>query len=137
MNVDIRERVHELYWRYNVNCARTMLICLSELFDVDIERQTMNSAIGLNGAGRFRAQCGLAEGALMFIGIYFTERGKTEEDIVSICYQYAESFTRKFGSLKCSDLRPNGFSENDPPHLCEKLTGDAVEFVFELINKKM
>ncbi|NLU45040.1 MAG: C_GCAxxG_C_C family protein [Acholeplasmataceae bacterium] len=135
MNLKIKERVHELYWKHDINCARTMLICLCELFDIDIEKQTLNSAIGLHGAGGFRAQCGLVEGALMFIGIYFSDKGKTEANIASICYQYAYEFTQRFGSLKCYDLRPNGFSENDPPHACEEITGVAIEFTKEFIKK--
>lgn len=135
MDVTIKERVHELYWKQDINCARTMLICLCELFDIDIEKQTLNSAIGLHGAGGFRAQCGLVEGALMFIGIYFSDKGKTEADIASICYQYADEFTKRFGSLKCYDLRPDGFSENDPPHACEEITGVAIEFTKEFIKK--
>ncbi len=135
MDVTIKERVHELYWKQDINCARTMLICLCELFDIDIEKQTLNSAIGLHGAGGFRAQCGLVEGALMFIGIYFSDKGKTEADIASICYQYADEFTKRFGSLKCYDLRPDGFSENDPPHACEEITGAAIEFTKEFIKK--
>ena len=135
MDVTIKERVHELYWKHDINCARTMLICLCELFDIDIEKQTLNSAIGLHGAGGFRAQCGLVEGALMFIGIYFSDKGKTEANIASICYQYADEFTQRFSSLKCYDLRPNGFSENDPPHACEEITGVAIEFTKEFIKK--
>jgi len=135
MDVTIKERVHELYWKQDINCARTMLICLCELFDIDIEKQTLNSAIGLHGAGGFRAQCGLVEGALMFIGIYFSDKGKTEADIALICYQYADEFTKRFGSLKCYDLRPDGFSENDPPHACEEITGVAIEFTKEFIKK--
>ena len=135
MNLKIKERVHELYWKHDINCARTMLICLCELFDIDIEKQTLNSAIGLHGAGGFRAQCGLVEGALMFIGIYFSDKEKTEANIASICYKYADEFTQRFGSLKCYDLRPNGFSENDPPHACEEITGVAIEFTKEFIKK--
>ncbi len=135
MDVTIKERVHELYWKQDINCAGTMLICLCELFDIDIEKQTLNSAIGLHGAGGFRAQCGLVEGALMFIGIYFSDKGKTEADIASICYQYADEFTKRFCSLKCYDLRPDGFSENDPPHACEEITGAAIEFTKEFIKK--
>lgn len=55
----IEKRVHDLYWKDDINCARTILICLSELFDIFLEQQIIFSAIGLHGAGGFRAQCGL------------------------------------------------------------------------------
>lgn len=72
------QRVHDLYWNSNLNCARAMLACLGEAFGVTVAPQTFHAAVGMHGAGRFRAQCGLVEGALMFIGILGTERGKTE-----------------------------------------------------------
>ena len=135
MNTDIKKRVHELYWKSDTNCARTTLTCLSELFDTKIETQTYQSAVGLHGAGGFRAQCGLVEGALMFIGLYFSAKGMPENKIVSLCYKYAEAFTQKFGSLTCYDLRPNGFNADDPPHLCEGLTVEAIEFVSKFIEE--
>ncbi len=137
MEVTIKERVHELYWKQDINCARTMLICLSELFHINLEEQTLCAAIGLHGAGGFRAQCGLVEGSLMFIGIYFSLNNKSDSDIASLCYQYAKEFSQKFGTLECYGLRPNGFNENDPPHACEKLTCTAIEFTSEFVKSQL
>ena len=41
MKEQIAKRVHELYWKENINCARTTLVCLSELFEIAIEPQTI------------------------------------------------------------------------------------------------
>ena len=129
----IKNRVHELYWEKNINCARTTLICLSELFKITIEPQIIWSAVGLHGAGGYRAQCGLVEGALMFIGIYLHDLEKSEEEIVSACYKFASAFEKIFGSLRCLELRPTGFSENDPPHMCENLTCNGILFAYQYI----
>ncbi len=137
METGIKKRVHELYWEHDINCARTTLTCLSEIYHVKLEEQTVHAAIGLHGAGGFRAQCGLVEGALMFLGIYFAQEGRSDAEIASLCYQFAEEFTDKYGSLRCYDLRPGGFSENDPPHACEELTGDAIEFSSAFIDKQI
>lgn len=135
MNEYIAKRVHELYWEEDINCARTTLICLSELFKVAIEPQTIWSAIGLHGAGGYRAQCGLVEGALMFIGVYLHIQGKTEEEIISACYNFASAFDNTFSSLRCMELRSTGFSESDPPHMCENLTCNGIEFAYQYILK--
>jgi hypothetical protein len=66
----IRKKVHDYYWEDDVNCATVMLKILSELHDLKLDQQVVNSAIGMHGAGRFGAQCGLVEGSLMFIGIF-------------------------------------------------------------------
>lgn len=132
----IEQQVHELYWDRGMNCARTMLICLGKLFKVEYTAQALDSAVGLHGAGGFRAQCGLVEGGLMFLGIYYSQLGRDEETIISACFNYAKEFNLKFGSLECSDLRPNGFTENDPPHMCEKLTCDAISFAYNFIGNE-
>jgi len=130
----IREKVHNLYWDLDINCARAMLTCLGDLFQVQMNEQTLNAAIGLHGAGGFRSQCGLVEGALMFIGIYLSKRGKTDDEISRVCYQFAEKFARQFGSLRCYDLRPNGFTDGDPPHACEGLSANAIFFAYQFLN---
>ena len=73
----------------------------------------------------------------MFIGIYYESKGKSEEEIASLCFDYAKSFEQKFGSLRCHDLRPNGFTPNDPPHMCEKLTCEAVDFAYHFVLERM
>lgn len=133
MKERIRNRVHELYWNDDINCARTVLVCLSELFETAVEPQTIRSAVGLHGAGGYRAQCGLVEGTLMFLGIYLHVMGKTEDEVVTACYNFASAFEKAFGSLRCSELHPAGFSENDPPHMCEKLTCKGIEFAYQYI----
>lgn len=123
---DTAQRVHDYYWIRDWNCARTMLSCLGETFGVAIALQTLQAATGMHGAGKFRAQCGLVEGALMGIGIIGAESGKSDKDIESLCRGFAEVFTARFGSLLCRDLRPGGFRPSDPPHACEHLTVEAV-----------
>ena len=61
--------------------------------------------------------------------------GKTEDEIVSACYNFASAFEKNFGSLRCFELRPTGFSENDPPHMCENLTCNGIEFAYQFISE--
>lgn len=135
MKEHIAKRVHELYWEKDVNCAGTSLLCLSELFGVELQPQALWAAVGMHGAGGHGAQCGLVEGPLMFLGIYLHLLGKPEAEIVSACCRFASDFEKTFGSLRCSELRPTGFSENDPPHLCEGLTCRAIEFAFQYVSE--
>jgi len=93
----------------------------------------MNAVIGMHGAGGFRAQCGLVEGALMFVEIFLADKGKKENEISEVCFQFAKKFTEKYVSLQCFDLRPNGFTNNDPPHACEKLTIDVIIYTYHYL----
>lgn len=137
MTESIPSRVHTLYWEHDFNCATTTLICLGELFRTPIQPQTLAAAVGMHGAGGFRAQCGLVEGALMFIGIYLSEQKKSASEAAALCHDFAEAFTTRFGSLQCRDLRPGGFQESDPPHACEALTAAAIDFSYRFIQSKL
>lgn len=59
-----------------------------------------------------------------------------KDDIIQTCYEYAESFQQEFGSLRCYELRPEGFTPNDPPHMCEALTCKAIEFAYHFIKEE-
>ena len=128
-------RVHDYYWNRDLNCATTMLKILAENYNIKLNRQIIDAAIGMHGAGKYRAQCGLVEGMLMFTGIYGKVKNYSECDIVDACFNLAQKFEKQFGSLLCKDLRPEGFKDDNPPHLCENLTVEAVNFAMTFMDK--
>jgi C_GCAxxG_C_C family probable redox protein len=127
--------VHSYYWNDDLNCAVTTIKTLAEIFNIEIQLQVLDAAIGMHGAGKFGAQCGLVEGSLMFIGILGRQKGIEQEKIVAVCYEFAEGFEKRFKSLRCRDLRPQGFNVNDPPHLCEGKTKIAITFAAKFVSK--
>ena len=133
----IRREVHRLYWEHDENCARTTLRILSGLTGIAIGNQTLAAASGLHGAGGYGAQCGLVEGALMFIVHYGNRKGLERDEIVKLCHDFASEFERNFSSLRCRELRPGGFSPDDPPHLCEGLSVKAIQFSYEFLKDHM
>ena len=130
----ISTRVHEYYWKYDYCCAVTSLKMLNELFKAEINTQVLSAAAGLS-AGRNRLQCGLVQGPLMFIGIYYKEKQLEPDEISHICHEYINAFQNEFSSIECKELRPQGFSSDNPPHLCEQITKNAVYFAAEFIYK--
>lgn len=132
----IGEQVDKCYIGYNLNCAKTMLKILGDFYDIKIEKQVYDSATGLNGAGRYGAQCGLVEGCLMFIGIIGEKHNFKKEEILTICRDFARDFQKKFGSVLCSNLRPKIVTSNSI-HLCENLTKDAVLFVMDFLKSRI
>ena len=133
---DHNELIRQLYHDKDYNCAITTLLCLGEEFSVEIGQQVLASAVSMNGGGRFRAQCGLVEGALMFIGIYAAEQDMKKKETMKIAYDFCDAFTERFGSLLCRDLRPGGFQKEDPKHLCESLTRETVAFTVDFLKQK-
>lgn len=135
-DLSIEEMVHRYYWIDDINCATTMLKTVSERLNIEISQQVIDSAVGMHGAGKFGAQCGLVEGSLMLIGITGRNKKLNDEIIINNCYRFAENFQTKFGSLNCSTLRPEGFKPENPPHLCEELTVEAIQFTLDFLDEE-
>ncbi|HHU29695.1 MAG: C-GCAxxG-C-C family protein [Bacillota bacterium] len=131
----INQRVSEYYWLHDFNCAVTTLLILSEIMNLELNPQVLDAAVGMHGAGKYGAQCGLVEGSLMFIGLDGKRKGKSTASIVKDCCSFASQFEKQSGSLLCRELRPEGFKQDNPPHLCEKLTQRAVRFTFDFLSK--
>ena len=134
---EIKQHVHTFYWDADKNCATTTIIALGIHFDIVIHPKVLDAIIGMHGAGGFGAQCGLVEGALLFIGLYGKEKGYSDIKIIDLCNQYAVAFTQTFKSLLCSELRPEGFSSDNPPHLCEDLTNKTILFAIDFVEQNM
>lgn len=124
----IDQRVKEYYWRDEHNCATTTLLILAEHAGLELSPQVVDAAVGMNGAGGYGAQCGLVEGALMFLGILGRRERVADDEIARLCHRYGVEFTATFSSLLCRELRPEGFADDQPPHLCEGLTCRAIAF---------
>ena len=122
----MKTRVRTYFGEQDLNCASTALLIISEYFDITLDKQVLDAAIGMHGAGGYRAQCGIVEGTLMSIGVIGRARNIPEDNIIDFCKELAHSFEKEFSSLSCRDLRPRGFNDDDPPHLCEDLTARGI-----------
>ncbi len=130
----VSKRVEYFYQNEHLNCAQTSLKVLAEKFEFSLSPQIIDGSIGLNGAGQFRAQCGLVEGVLIFLGVYLKSLKMDADNIQKTCNSFASEFEKKFGSLSCRVLRPNGFNASDPPNLCEDLSKKSILFAIEFIS---
>ncbi len=137
MNIEnfVHERIDQFFCTDDLTCTVSTLKILSEHFQIDVPTAVYDAAIGMHGAGQSGAQCGLVEGALMFLGIIGRQRGIDEEDIITACADYAALFEKRLGSLICSILRPEGFSDDNPPHLCRERACVAVLLDIDFIDK--
>jgi C_GCAxxG_C_C family probable redox protein len=133
----VDRRVKQYYWKDDFNCATTTLKILAELNGIDLRSQTIDAAVAMHGAGGAGAQCGLVEGTLMFLGIFGRSLNLSNKQICSCAKEFADGFQEEFGSLQCSVLRPQGFSPDNPPHLCEGLTCRAVTYSAEMVKKSI
>lgn len=127
--------VRHYYWDRDLNCARTTLRCLENMLQEPLHPQIYTAVAGCHGAGATGGQCGLVEGGLLLIALRGAELGKEESEIVDLCARYSIQFIERYGSLSCKDLRPGGIHPNDPPHLCESVSVDAICFLHDFLDE--
>lgn len=131
---DIDKLVDLYYIEKKLNCDRTMLKCLGELFDLEISDQVMAAAVGQHTAG-IRKQCGFVEGTLMFIGIYFSQRGATDKEISALCRKYIDSYQEVFVYTQCEDIREKILMLKDDKHgQCGPMGERTVRHSYEFIK---
>ena len=131
----IQKRVKRYYWNDDINCAAASLKILAEKFDIPLSEQVIDAALGMHGAGGYGAQCGLVEGPLLFMGIVGRRLNIPDDDITASCREFAAQFENRFNSLLCRVLRPEGFVPGNPPHLCEKLSCEAIHFSLTFVRE--
>lgn len=137
MEAFVVSRVSTYFKVNDYNCVRTNLLILGEHFGVEIGEQIMAAAVGMHGAGKYRAQCGLVEGSLMFLGLLGAREEVVEEDIVTACHDFGREFEELFLSLQCRVLRPNGFNDDDPPQLCLDLACRTISFSIRFTERRL
>lgn len=134
-NPTITAKVKENYWQYNHNCATTTLRIFAEHTAIELSPEVFAAAVGMHGAGGYGAQCGLVEGALMFLGILGRRQQLSDQEIARLCHRYGADFTATFSSLLCRELRPEGFHDEQEPHLCQELTCRAIAFGIDFLER--
>ncbi|MCK5126643.1 MAG: C_GCAxxG_C_C family protein [candidate division Zixibacteria bacterium] len=116
------------------NCAVCVIKVLSERFDFPIEQQTLDACLAQNGLGQYGAQCGLITGATMFLGIVAAQNNWEKEKLYLHTRELTALFEKKFKSLLCSAIRPEGFHEDNPPYICQPRTVDALEIFIDYLK---
>lgn len=132
--MDIHKKVHQLYWDDDENCAVTTVLVLSEKYGIAIQEQIKDGLISMPGLGKNGLTCGIVVGSLLFHGILAKEKEFRKDVAKQQAEMLVVGFKEKFGSELCSNLRPEGFSVTNPPHLCEKFTVEALEYVINFID---
>ncbi len=117
-----------------INCGLTMTRCLSEFFQLPVHQQVYDAVNGIMEHRAKRVQCGLYKGAMAFLGIYCTARNYDRNQLNAATLAFAEAFEQKFGSIRCYDLRPEGFEPDNTHAPCRELVPEAVVFAAAYIK---
>lgn len=135
---DIAKQIFE----QGYNCAQSVLMAYSEDFGIS-KRDAARIACGLGGGiARMRETCGAALGAIMIIGLRYSDGSADDKtDIYERSRAFLEEFQKKCGSCVCRELLGLAEGENCSPkpdkrtdkyyadRPCSNLVGMAAEML--------
>ncbi len=118
INIDERKEKAVALFKEGYNCAQSVFLAYSDLYNVDEELAKTFSAPFGGGMGRLREVCGAASGMFMLMGFKYPhidpkdKASKTEN--YKAVQRTAAAFKDKFGTLICADLLAIKRSPQDP-----------------------
>ena len=120
MEINIEERKEKAvaYFNEGYNCAQSVFLAYSDLYDLNEEFAKKISAPFGAGMGRLREVCGAVSAMFMVLGFKYPATDPAEKATKAANYaavqRTAAVFKEKFGSIVCADLLQIKRSPQEP-----------------------
>ena len=112
-----------------------LLLILSEIFDTPLEKTIDRCLYRSERSWKISSpMLDWWKGPSCSLELWVKNLKLSQDEIVTICYDYATGFTGEFGSLSCRELRPEGFKPENPPNICKDLAHHSMEYGIQFIK---
>lgn len=117
---DTEERVKQAIENFEsgYNCAQSVFLAYSDIFDIDKERAKMMSVSFGGGVGRMREVCGTVSAMAMLAGFKYPVHDPQDQEARTMNYgmvqKMAEMFKGKHKSIICRKLLPPDEASTNP-----------------------
>lgn len=150
IDVEERKRCAEAYFIQGLNCAQSVFLTYSDVFDLDPELAKRIAGSFGGGMGRLRETCGAVTGMFMILGLHYSAVDPAMKSVKSANYaavqRTAQAFKDKFGTINCRELL--GLKQQKESYVpsdrtatyyavrpCIRFVGEAAVIVGREINK--
>lgn len=109
---DIEERVERAVKNFmsGYNCAQSVFLAYSDLFDLDMEIAKSVSVSFGGGMGRMREVCGTVSAMAMLAGFKYPVAEPSDQEArtrnYAVVQSLAKAFKEQFGTIICRELLP-------------------------------
>lgn len=121
IDFDIEERAKQAINNFNAgyNCAQSVFLTYSDLFDLDWETAKSMSVSFGGGMGRMREICGTISAMCMLVGFRYPvvdpQDQKARTRNYAMVQKMAALFKEKYGTIVCRDLLPAAAASKKDP----------------------
>ena len=123
----LQEQVRLYFTSGKYNCTMTTLKVLTEVFEVPLHPQVLDAARMAPGAGGTGGLCGLATGALMFVGLWSAQQRIPRDRLRPLTQGMMAEIRERFGSMQCEVL------EGD----CSQLAVEMLDFLIPYLRQAL
>lgn len=108
LNIEERRDRAVAYFKEGYNCAQSVFMAYSDLYDIDPEFAKKISASFGAGMGQLREVCGAASAMFMILGLQYPSINPIDKEAKIKNYTAVQrtgnAFKQKYGSMICADL---------------------------------
>ena len=129
------EAVRKYYGKdFNLNCAEAMIYAGNEVFNLNLDKNTLKTMAAFGGGMGVEEACGAMTGGLAVLGILFVEdRAKESDRIKNLSKKFIQGFRDKLGTENCKKLK--GLYRKDADD-CNYIMEVAAEVLQDLIEEE-
>jgi C_GCAxxG_C_C family probable redox protein len=136
-----------LNFRSNYNCTQSLLKAYADVPQEEMEKLMKLSQPFGGGVGRTGGLCGAVSGALMAIGLKYTDLNNpdSKNEIIRLSNEFMDEFKKENGSINCKELlyydisteegRKAIHDKNLRETICEKLVCNSAEILDRIIER--
>ena len=119
------------YFDGNYNCAETMIRAANEYYSLGLHDRDMIMVGGFGAGMQCGSTCGAVLSAVAVLSMkYIAERAHDSKEIKPVTQSLMRSFTEKYGSTLCKDIKPQSFN---PEYRCKKTIESACDILEKVI----
>lgn len=151
---DVEDRVAQAiaYFQSGYNCAQSVFLAYSDLFEIDVEMAKKMSVSFGGGLGRMREVCGTVSGMSMLAGFRYPVTDTLDKEArkqnYQIVQQMAALFKEKHGTIICRDLLRSIKTDDTPmpsdrtseyykKRPCARLVADAARIAGRMLKGEL
>lgn len=129
----LSERAKYYYIDENMNCAVSILLAGSDIYNLGITKDDARLLVGFGGGLGCGNLCGALAGAIAVLGKALLPEGTMRSpEFTDWCAEFTAAFNEKWGNTMCATLKP----EYAVPELrCAKLVLGTADMLQEFIDK--
>jgi C_GCAxxG_C_C family probable redox protein len=120
---------------YDLNCAETIVYASNEEYNLNLNAYSLKGAAAFGGGMAIEDMCGVVTGALLILGMMFTQERAHESDrIKNLTIEFITRFSEVFGTTNCRQLKTDYRSDEER---CSKMVNEGAIILDEIVTREL